>query len=84
MYNLICSNNHPKTSGLIWQYRKDDPDYKITDSESSKFKAGITGWTPVAGNTKDVEITVTLKYLRNFCRIFEMPLIICEINILLT
>ena len=36
------------------------------------------------GNTKDVEITVPLKYLSNFWRTLEMPLIICEISLILT
>ena len=40
----------------------------------------ITGKTPAAGNTKDIEIAVPLKYLSNFWRTFEMLLINCEIN----
>ena len=44
----------------------------------------ITGNTPADGNTKTVEIIVPLKYLSNFWRIFEMPLINCEVNIILT
>ena len=38
----------------------------MTDSESFKFKARITGTTPAAGNTKDFDIAVPLKYLGNF------------------
>ena len=34
--------------------------------------------------TKNVEIMVPLKYLSNFWRDLEMPLINCEINLLLT
>ena len=34
--------------------------------------------------TKNVEIMVPLKYLSNFWRILEMPLIICEVNLILT
>ena len=33
----------------------------------------MTGKTPAAGNTKDVEIIVPLKYLSNFWRTLEMP-----------
>ena len=44
----------------------------------------ITGKTPVKGNTKDVEIIVTLKYLSKFWRTLEMPLINCELNLILT
>ena len=67
MYNLIeYSDNYSKTFGSLWQYYKDDPNNKLADSESFKFKVKITGKTPVAGNTKDVEIIVPLKYLSNF------------------
>ena len=34
--------------------------------------------------TKDVEIMVPLKYLINFWRTLEMPLINCEVNLILT
>ena len=44
----------------------------------------ITGKTPVKGNTKDVEIIVALKYLSNFWRTLEMPLINCQLNLILT
>ena len=85
MYNLIeYSDNYSKTSGSLWQYYKDDPNDNITQSESFKSKIKITGKTPAAGNTKDVEIIVPLKYLSNFWRTLEMPLINCEINLILT
>ena len=43
MYNLIeYSNNYSKTSGSLWQYYKDDPNDKITQSESFKSKIKIT------------------------------------------
>ena len=45
---------------------KDDPNDNMTQSESFKSKIKITGKTPAAGNTKDVEIIVPLKYLSNF------------------
>ena len=85
MYNLIeYSDNYSKTSGSLWQYYKDDPNDNITQSESFKSKIKITGKTPAAGNTKDVEIIVPLKYLSNFWRTLEMPLINCEVNLILT
>ena len=67
----------------MWQYYRDDPNDNITQSESFKFKIKITGKTPAAGNTKDVEIAVPLKYLSNFWRTLEMPLINCDINLIL-
>ena len=85
MYNLIeYSDNYSKTSGSLWQYYKDDPNDNLTDSESFKSKVKITGKTPNNGNTKDVEIIVPLKYLSNFWRTLEMPLINCEVNLILT
>ena len=52
-------------------------------TDSFKFKAKITGQTGNNG-TKDVEIIVPLKYLSNFWRTLEMPLINCEVNLILT
>ena len=85
MYNLIeYSDSYSKTSGILWQYYKDDPNDNITQSESFKSKIKITGKTAAAGNTKDVEIIVPLKYLSNFWKTFEMPLINCEVNLIFT
>ena len=62
MYNLIeCSNNYSKTSRSLWQYYRDDSNDNISQSESFKFKIKITGKTPAAGDTKDVEIAVPLR-----------------------
>ena len=85
MYNLIeYSDNYSKTSGSLWQYYKDEPNDNLANSESFKSKVKITGNTPADGNTKDVEIIVPLKYLSNFWRTLEMPLINCEVNLILT
>ena len=85
MYNLIeYSDNYSKTSGGFWQHYKDDPTDNITQSESFKSKIQITGKTPAAGNTEDVEIIVPLKYLSNFWRTLEMSLINCEFELILT
>ena len=95
MYNLIeYSNNYAKTSGSLWQYCKDIPardnnnnnivnftEGNLTDSFN--FKVKFTGEIGDDG-TKDVEIMVPLKYLSNFWRTLEMPLINCEINLILT
>ena len=95
MYNLIeYSDNYAKTTGSLWQYCKDisarnDANNAIiifaegNTTDSFKFKAKITGQT---GNdrTKDVEIMVPLKYLSNFWRTLEMPLVNCKVNLILT
>ena len=56
----------------------------MDESESFKSKIKITGKTPNNGNERDVEIMVPLKYLSNFWRTLEMPLINCEVNLILT
>ena len=66
------------------KYYKDKPNDNITNSESVKYKVKITGKTPADKNTKNVEIIVPLKYSRNFWRVLEMPLINCEVNLILT
>ena len=84
MYNLIeYSHSYSKTSGSLWQYYKDDPNDDITQSKSFKSKIKIPRKSPEAGNTKDVEIIVPLKHLSNFWRILEMPLINCDVNLIL-
>ena len=94
MYNLIeYSDNYAKTTGSLWQYFKDIParnnnnqiivfaENNLTDSFN--FKVKFTGQTGNDG-TKDVEIMVPLKYLRNFWKTLEKPLINCEVNLILT
>ena len=81
MYNLIeYSDNYSKISGTLWKYYNDDS----ADSESFKSKVKITGKTPADRTTKDVEIIVPLKHLSNFWRALEMPLIHCEVTLILT
>ena len=56
----------------------------LADSKSFKSQIKITGKTPNDGNEKDTEIMVQLKYLSNFLRTLEMPLINCEVTLILT
>ena len=72
------------TIGSLWQYYRDEPNDNLAGSKSCKSKIKITGKTPAAGNEKDVEIMVSLKYLSNFWRTLEIPLINCEVNLILT
>ena len=85
IYNLIeYSDAYAKTSGSLWQYYRDEPNDNLAISETFKSKIKITGETPDNGNEKDVEIMVPLKYLSNFWRTLEMPLINCEVSLILT
>ena len=92
MYNLIEYNGYCwKTSGTLWQHCRDEPDLAadntITDfieanviTDSFKRKDIIKGQTGDNG-TKNMEIMKPLKYLSNFWKTLEMPLINCEINL---
>ena len=78
------SDNYSKISGSFWQYYSDDPNNNIEQSESFKSKIKITWKTAADGKTKDVEILVLLKYLSNFWRTLEMPLMNCDVELILT
>ena len=95
MYNLVeYRDNYSKTSGSLWQYCKDIPagdnnsniaifnEANATNSFNSKAK--ITSQIDNAGESNNVEIMVPLKYLCNFGRTLEMPLINCKINLIFT
>ena len=94
MYNLIeYSDNCSKTSGSLWHYYRDEPALTVAGAIANfheanncvwfKFKQKITVKT-ADGGTKESEITDPLKYVSNFWRTLEMPLITCEINLILT
>ena len=92
--------NYSKISGSLWQFCKDisainnDGDFVDFDganaTDSFNFKTKITGQTAANNNNGniagrvDVEIMVPLKYLSNFWRTLEMPLINCEVEPILT
>ena len=65
-------------------YQSNADNSAITVSESFKSKVKITEKIPAAGNTKGVEVAVLLQDLSKFWRTCEMPLINCEINVILT
>ena len=77
----------------MWQYCKEIPAVNnvgnIVDFDGANatdlfnFKTKITGKTNDDGII-DVEIVVPLKYLSNFWRTLEMPLINCEVELILT
>ena len=57
---------------------------QIVNSESFKLKIRVRGKSPYADNVKNFEISLPLKYLTNFWRTLEMPLINCKINLIST
>ena len=88
MYNLIeYSDNYSDTAGSLWQFRRyeieGDADLTINNASSFKYKANLISDTVAdAANRKkeNVKIAVPLKYLSNFWRSLEMPLINCKIE----
>ena len=94
MYNLIeYSYNYSKTSGSLWQYCKEIPAVNnvgdvvafngANATDSFNFKTKIIGETNDDGTIDSVEIMVPLKYLSNFWRTLEIPLIHCKVELIL-
>ena len=98
MYNLLeHSKNYEKASGSLFNYYRDEPkdhdegdgdnviNISIRGSKSSDYKTKIVG-SLAAGELEkdDVEIAVPLKYLGNFWRSLDIPLINCEITLVLS
>ena len=83
MYNLIeYSNNYSDTSGSLWQFKRDgiegDVDLKNNNSSSLKYKSSFIGDNDAdeANRKKEgVKLVIPLKYLNNFQRSLEIPLI---------
>ena len=94
MYNLIeYSDNYQNSSATLYQYKRDEPpeddavaDLTADNLSSLKYKISLLGNPVVANNIAkiNVKVVVSLKYLSNFCRSLEMPLINCKIKLNLT
>ena len=94
MYNLIeYSDNYQDSSATLYQYKRDEPpeantinDLTTDTSSSFKYKVSLLGNPVVANNIAriNVKVVVPLKYLSNFFRSLEMPLINCKIKLNLT
>ena len=94
MYNLIeYSDNYQDSSATLYQYKRDErpeddavADLTVDNSSSSKYKISLLGNSVVADNIarRSAKVAVPLKYLSNFFRSLEMPLINCKIELNLT
>ena len=89
MYNLIeYSDNYSDTSGSLRQFKRDeikenedltvDANHIPNNSSSYKYKSSLIT------NRNGVKIAVPLKYLSNFWRSLEIPLINCRVEVSLT
>ena len=96
MYNLLkYRDNYSMTSGSLWNYYRDEVnDYENeidhayywinnnkTISKYFVYKTKIKGRTSDENNILDTEVAVPLKYLSNFWKFFNFPLINCEIEL---
>ena len=80
----------------MWNYYSDQPSNPLsTNSESFKYNTSIMGNTYNVDDDDDnydankvgkneTEIVIPLKYLSNFWRSLDIPLINCEVEIILT
>ena len=95
MYNLLgYSKNYRKTTGSLWNYHRDEPNssingginYSIVGSKSFDYKANFieAGVTQNSLIKNVVKIVVPLKYLSNFWKSLNIPLINCEVELILT
>ena len=98
MYNLIeYSDNYQDSSATLYQYKRDEPpeddavaDLTADNSDSLKYKIKLLGNIPQVNpdaarvGRLNVKVVVPLKYLSNFFRSLEMPLINCKIKLNLT
>ena len=94
MYNLIeYTDNYQDSSATLYQYKRDEPpendavaDLTADNSSSLKYKISLLGDPVVLNNIGriNVKVVVPLRYLSNFFRSLEMPLINCKIKLNLT
>ena len=95
MYNLIeYSDNYADSSGSLYQFKRDEStindagnpnNVALNNSTSFKYNASLLGKADDDdGNyrlLKNIKLVVPLKYLSNFFRSLEMPLINCKIHL---
>ena len=94
MCNLIeYSDNYQDSSATLYQYKRDEPpeanaiaNLTVYTSSTFKYKINLLGNPAIDGGIakRNVKIVVPLKYLSNFFRSLEMPLINCKIKLNLT
>ena len=87
MNNLLEYNkNDRKTTGSLWNYYRDKPSNSLSsNSESFKYKTSITGKTPEDNDSlTNAKVVIPLKHLSNFWISLNIPLINCEVKLILT
>ena len=96
MYNLLeNSDNYSMTSGSLWNYYRDKINDNVNENNADnnrinnektvaskyfEYKTKLIGSTPNNSNILDAEVVVPPKYLSNFWRSLDLPLINHEIE----
>ena len=91
MYNFLeYSKKYRKTTRSLWKYYRDEPSNPLSsNAESFKYRTIITGKTYDGDDDADkvgkneTEVVIPLTHLSNFCRTLNIPLINCEIELVL-
>ena len=86
MYSLIkYSDEYSDTWGSLWSFKRDETNTDAivctANNSSFKYKSSIIGNTEADGTKNGVKIAVPLKYLSNFWRSLEIPLINCKVEL---
>ena len=87
MYNLIeYSDNYSDSSGNLWGLKRDEiaNNSNVTnDDDTLSFKciANLIANTYADGTKEGLKIAAPVKYLSNFWRSLEMPLINCKVEL---
>ena len=97
IYNLLeYSKNYRKATGSLWDYYRDEPSNPLSsNSEFFKYKTSIQGntYNVAAGKAgydankvgkNETEVVIPLKHLSNFWKSLNIPLINCEVKLILT
>ena len=83
MYNLLeYSKSYRKTIGSLYNYYKDelDDDANPNNFPNENIVNSVTVGNDALG-TKKIELAIPLKYLGNFWRALNIPLIRCEVSL---
>ena len=85
------SDNYADTSGTLYQLKRDEQSMSngnladVTAGASSSFEYKSSFFKTLTGDDngvfKNLKIVVPLKYLSNFFRSLEMPLVNCKIHL---
>ena len=87
MYKLLeYSKDYRKITRSLWNYCRDEPSNLLSsNSESFKYKTNIVGKTPEDNDSlTNVKLVIPLKYLSNFWKSLNIPLINCQVELILT